>query len=99
MFKQFQFGTPTPMSLPAKIASIVFGLVLFLPILALLVVAGVLAAFVFAILLLVGVVRTKTRSLFGGAPSAGPSAKGRKNVRVKQDSDAQNSQPPRTPKF
>ncbi len=94
MFRQFQIGTPTPMSLPAKIASIVFGLVLFLPIFALLVVAGVVAAFVFGVLLLVSVVRAKTRSLFGGGSSAGPSAKGRKNVRVKQDSGPQ---PPRTP--
>lgn len=78
------------MSLPAKIASIVFGLVLFLPIFALLVVAAIVSAFVFGVLLLISVLRTKTNSLFGGGPSAGPSAKGRKNVRVKQGNDPQN---------
>ena len=50
--RQFQFGSVSTMSLPAKIASIAFGLVIFLPIFALLIVAGIVAAFVFGVLLL-----------------------------------------------
>lgn len=85
--RQFQLGTVTQMSLPTKIATIAFGLVLLLPIFALLIIAGIVSAFVFGILLLVGVVRTKVQSLFnkGNRPSSGPSASGRKNVRVKRD--------------
>jgi hypothetical protein len=89
IMRQFQISSTAQMSLPAKIASIAFGLVLLLPIFALLIVAGVVSAFVFGILLLVGVVRAKARALFGAGSgeifSAGPSAGGRKNVRIKRD--------------
>ena len=52
--------------------------VLFLPILALLIVAGIVASLVFGVLMLVGIARAKTRSLFG------KDDEGRKNVRIKR---------------
>ena len=89
IMRQFQIGSTAQMSLPAKIATIAFGLVLLLPIFALLIVAGVASAFIFGVLLLIGVVRAKVKALFtagsSGKFSAGPSASGRKNVRVKRD--------------
>lgn len=66
------------LSMPVKIAALTFGLVLFLPILALLLVAGAVAGVVFGILMLVRVVTTKTRLLFG------KDSQGRKNVRIKR---------------
>ena len=69
------------MSTPSKISAIVFGLILFLPILALLLVAGVVAFVVFGFLLIVGVVRRKIRSLTTGS-ERGP--KRSKNVRIKR---------------
>jgi hypothetical protein len=69
------------MSTPSKISAIVFGLILFLPILALLLVAGVVAFVVFGFLLIVGVVRRKIRSLTTGGD---PGPKRSKNVRIKR---------------
>jgi hypothetical protein len=69
------------MSTPSKISAIVFGLILFLPILALLLVAGVVAFVVFGFLLIVGVARRKIRSLTTSGDS-GP--KRSKNVRIKR---------------
>jgi len=83
--RQFQFGSVSTMSLPAKIASIAFGLVILLPIFALLIVAGIVAAFVFGVLLLVHVVRVKIKSLFNKNTDIGPNAQGRKNVRVRKN--------------
>lgn len=68
------------MSAPTKFASIAFGIVLFLPILILVIVAGAVAAVVFALLLIVGLVRRKVRALFVGNDD-----EGRKNVRIKRD--------------
>ena len=66
-------------STPAKIAAIVFGIVLFLPILAILVTAGVIAAVVFGVLLVFGIVARKMRSL-----TSGKDPDGRQNVRIKR---------------
>ena len=79
--QQFQLGSGRAMSTPSKISAIVFGLILFLPILALLLVAGVVAFVVFGSLLIVGVVRRKIRSLTMGS-ERGP--KRSKNVRIKR---------------
>lgn len=78
MPNQIQFGRVRPMSVPAKIAALVFGLVLLVPVMTLLIVAGVVATFVFGTLLLVGLINTKIRSLIGR------DNRGRKNVRVKR---------------
>lgn len=67
------------MSTPTKIAVIVFGLVLFLPIFALLVVAGVVASAVFGVLLIITIITRKIQTLTRGKDS-----NGRKNVRVKR---------------
>ncbi|MBT6268858.1 MAG: hypothetical protein HOI88_00715 [Phycisphaerae bacterium] len=83
--RQFQFGSVSTMPLPAKIASIAFGLVILLPIFALLIVAGIVAAFVFGVLLLVHVARVKIKSLFNKNTDIGPNAQGRKNVRVRKN--------------
>ncbi len=77
--RQFQFGSARPMSTPTKIAVIVFGLVLFLPIFALLVVAGVVASAVFGVLLIITIITRKIQTLTRGKDS-----NGRKNVRVKR---------------
>ena len=81
--RQFQFGRGRAMyssrSIPAKIAVIAFGIVLFLPILAMLIVAGVVAVLVFGVLLVVGTVARKFRSLISGKDR-----EGRKNVRIKR---------------
>ena len=66
------------MSTPSKMATLVFGLVVLLPIFALLIVAGIVASVVFGVLLLIGVVNTKTRAVFNKDSS------GRKNVRIKR---------------
>jgi hypothetical protein len=79
VMRQIQFGTHRSMSMPLKIATIAFGLVILLPIFALLIIAGVVASVVFGILLLVGVVNTKIRTLFHR------DSDGRKNVRIKRD--------------
>ena len=79
MMRYIQIDSGRTMSIPLKIAALVFGLVILLPIFALLVVAGIIASVVFGILLLVGVVNTKIRSLFHRE------SEGRKNVRVKRD--------------
>ena len=68
------------MSAPVKFASIAFGIVLFLPILILVIIAGAVAAVVFALLLIVGLVRRTVRTLFVGKDDDG-----RKNVRIKRD--------------
>ena len=78
MRNQIQFSSLHSLSTPVKIAAFVFGLVLLIPILALLVIAGVVSSVVFGVLLLVGVVNTKVRSL------AGKDSEGRKNVRVRR---------------
>ena len=77
MLNQIQFGTAGQISAPAKIAAMVFGLVLLIPVLALLIVAGIVSTFVFGTLLLIGLTNTKIRSL------TGRDRQGRKNVRVK----------------
>ncbi len=79
MMRQIQFGAGKTPSVPLKIATIAFGLVVLLPIFALLIVAGFVASVVFGILLLVGVVNTKIRQLFH------KDSDGRKNVRIKRD--------------
>ncbi len=79
MMRHIQIGSGGKVSTPTKIAALVFGLVILLPIFSLLLVAGIVASVVFGILLLVGVVNTKIRSLFRGDPG------GRKNVRIKRD--------------
>jgi uncharacterized membrane protein HdeD (DUF308 family) len=78
MRDQIQFGSVGTMSTPAKIAALVFGLVLLIPVLALLLVAGVVSTFVFGTLLLIGLINTKVRSL------TCRDRQGRKNVRVKR---------------
>ncbi len=77
--RQFQFESMRTVSMPTKIAMIVFGLILFLPIFALLVLAGTVAAVVFGVLIVFGVVIRKIRSL-----ASGKDTQGRKNVRVKR---------------
>ena len=77
--RQFQFGSARAVSPPAKFAVIVFGIVLFLPILALLIFAGIIAGCVFILLLLFG----KVRGLFIPTPPKND-VEGRKNVRVKR---------------
>ena len=77
--QQFQFNVKRPMSAPVKFAAIVFGIVLFLPIFALAIVAGVIAALVFGVLFVIGIVRSKIRSI-----ASGKDQDGRKNVRVKR---------------
>ena len=77
--QQFRFDMKRPMSAPAKFALFAFGIVLFLPIFALAIVAGLLASLVFGMLFTVGIVRRKIRSLFSGKDSDG-----RKNVRIKR---------------
>ena len=78
MRNQIQFGSVGTMSAPAKIAALVFGFVLLIPILALLIVAGVVSTLVFCTLLLTGLINTKARSLICR------DQQGRKNVRVKR---------------
>jgi hypothetical protein len=65
------------MSAPAKIAALIFGIVLLIPVMAILIIAGVLSTVVFGTLLLVGLANTKIRSM------AGRDSQGRKNVRIK----------------
>lgn len=77
--QQFQFNVKRPMSTPAKFAAIVLGIVLFLPIFALAIFAGVIAALVFGVLFVVGIVRRKIRSI-----TTGKDPDGRKNVRIKR---------------
>ena len=77
--RQFQFGSARAMSPPAKFAAIAFGIVLFLPVLALLIIAGAIAGCVFILLLMLG----KIRKLF--TPSIQKDDfEGRKNVRVRR---------------
>ncbi len=78
MLRQFQFNTPKPRSTAATVALFVFGLILFLPILALLLIAGFFASIVFGVLMLFGIVSTKIRSLMKRDDE------GRKNVRVRR---------------
>jgi hypothetical protein len=78
MMRNIQFGSGRTMSTPSKMATLVFGLVVLLPIFALLIVAGIFAGVVFGILLLVGVVNTKIRTLFSKTQD------GRKNVRIRR---------------
>jgi len=78
MLRQFQWNTPAPRSTPAKVALFVFGLILFLPILALLLIAVFFASIVFGILMLFGIVTAKIRSLTHKVDE------GRKNVRVRR---------------
>lgn len=66
------------MSMPLKIAATLFGVLVLLPIFALLLFAGIVASVVFGVLLLIGVVNTKFRSLFNR------DSEGRKNVRIKR---------------
>ncbi len=77
--RQFQFGSARTMSPPAKFAAIAFGIVLLLPILALLLIAGAFAASVFILLLIFG----KIRKVFTPSTQKDDS-EGRKNVRVKR---------------
>ena len=78
MLRQFQWNTPKPRSTPAKVAIFVFGLILFLPILALLLIAGFFASIVFGILMLFGIVTARMQSL------TQKDEEGRKNVRVRR---------------
>ena len=66
------------MSMPSKIAAIIFGVLVLLPIFALLLFAGVVASVVFGVLLLIALANTKIRSLFNR------DSEGRKNVRIKR---------------
>jgi hypothetical protein len=65
------------MSAPVKIAALIFGIVLLIPVMAILIIAGVLSTVVFGTLLLVGLANTKIRSM------TGRDNQGRKNVRIK----------------
>tara|TARA_Y100001970_G_C14022812_1_gene744425 strand:+ start:365 stop:604 length:240 start_codon:yes stop_codon:yes gene_type:complete len=78
VLRQFQWNTPKPRSTPAKAALFVFGLILFLPILALLLIAGFFASVVFGILMLFGIVTAKISSITHKDDA------GRKNVRVRR---------------
>ncbi len=82
VLRQFQWNTPnlgaTSRSTPAKITLFVFAVILFLPILALLLIAGFFASIVFGILMLLGIVTAKIRSL------TQKDDEGRKNVRVRR---------------
>lgn len=78
MRNQIQFSALHSMSTPAKMAAFVFGLVLLIPILALLIIAGIVSSVVFGVLLLVGLVNTGLRSLIS------KNSDGRKNVRVRR---------------
>ena len=75
---QYNFGKQT--STPAKIAILVFGIVLLLPILALAIVAGLVASVVFALLFTFARVRFAVRKMF----SRSRDNEGRKNVRIKK---------------
>ena len=82
VLRQFQWNTlnlgATSRSTPAKFALFVFGLILLLPILALLLIAVFFASIVFGILRLFGIVTAKVRSL------TRKDSEGRKNVRVRR---------------
>jgi uncharacterized membrane protein YphA (DoxX/SURF4 family) len=78
VMQQIQFGSGGRMSMPLKIAATIFGVLVLLPIFALLLFAGIVASVVFGVLLLIGVVNTKFRSLFNR------DSEGRKNVRIKR---------------
>jgi hypothetical protein len=78
VMQQIQFGSGGRMSTPSKIAAIIFGVLVLLPIFALLLFAGVVASVVFGVLLLIALVNTKIRSLFKR------DLEGRKNVRIKR---------------
>ncbi len=77
--RQFQFGSARSTSTPTKIAIIVFGLIFFLPIFALLLVAGAVASVVFGILLIITTISRKIKTVAKRKDSSG-----RKNVRVKR---------------
>ena len=76
--RRFQPKPGKTLSTPVKFAALVFGVVVLLPILALLVAAGIIASIVFGTLLLAGVVNTKVKSLFA------KDSQGRKNVRIRR---------------
>ena len=78
VMQQIQFGSGGRMSMPLKIAATIFGVLVLLPIFALLLFAGIVASVVFGVLLLIGVVNTKIRLLFNR------DSEGRKNVRIKR---------------
>ena len=77
--QQFQLSPKRPLSAPAKLALLVFGIVLFLPIFALILIAGVIATFVFGVLFVFSVCSRKIRLITSRKDSDG-----RKNVRVKR---------------
>ena len=77
MMQQIQWNTGRSMSFPAKVAFMVFGIVVLLPIAILLAVAGLLASIVFGILMVFVVILRKIRSW-------GSRDDGRKNVRVRR---------------
>jgi len=66
------------MSMPTKVATLVFGFILLIPIVTLLIVAGIVAFMVFGVLLIIGIINTKLRSL------TGRDREGRHNVRVRR---------------
>ena len=80
VMRQFQFKPPTPRSAPAKLAILVFGIVFFLPILALAIVAGLVAVVVFGLLFCVAFVKQKARKTSNKTTNN----EGRKNVRVRR---------------
>ena len=78
MFRQIQWNTVKRMSLPARVAATVFGIIVILPILLLVLVAGTFAGIVFGVLFLINIIIRKGRSL------TGRDNEGRKNVRVRR---------------
>ena len=68
------------MSTPAKFAAVAFGIVLFLPILALAILASIVAVVVFGLLFLVSLVTKKYLALTKGKRNN----EGRKNVKVRR---------------
>ena len=68
------------MSTPAKFAAVAFGIVLFLPILALTILAGTVAIVVFGLLFLVSLITKKYHALTKGKHDN----EGRKNVKVRR---------------
>ncbi|MEE2912446.1 MAG: hypothetical protein VX436_01435, partial [Planctomycetota bacterium] len=78
MRNHIQFGNMREASPLSKIAALLIGFVFLIPILLLLILVGVVSSVVFGILLLIGLINTKRRSI------TGRDSHGRKNVRVKR---------------
>jgi|TARA_B100000959_G_C14955713_1_gene613618 hypothetical protein len=80
VMRQFQFKPTTTRSTPAKLAILVFGIVFFLPILALAIVAGLVAVVAFGLLYCVAFVKQKVRK----SSNKTTNNEGRKNVRIRR---------------